>query len=626
MLDSDGRPGYAISRARRGRRRGVAARLPPCGAPKLDRNFRRPHAVHRSGRTWEQPWGERRYVRNHYTSCGSRSSRSDRRQRRLDVVFRVFDDGVGFRYEFPEQPQLKDVRIVDELTEFAVAEPATAWWIPAGEWNRSNTSTTDAAEGSRPGAYADDGAHRRRPAHRVPRSGTGRLRLMWLRRVEGQRCARTCRRRRDGRKVRRKAPFATPWRTLQIADSAGGCTVRPDPEPQRAQRARRRVVVQAGEVRRRLVGAAPRDRDWATGQKHGATTANTRRYIDFAAKRLPRRAGRRLEHGLGRQLVRQRRDFDFTELPRLRPRGARRVRAGRACTWSATTRPAAPRQPLRIAAGGRARAVRTLGVDVVKTGYVADAGQIEAQARDGGGGANGTTASGMSRPPPARGPEAAKHRIAINPHEPIKDTGLRRTYPNWVAREGARGMEYAAWGNPQNPPDTKRNLYSPACCRVRWTSRPGWSACRATPSSRFRRTLAKQLALYVVPVLPDPDGRRPAQALRAEPRMRSSSSRTCRWTGPKTRVLERQGREYAVFARKDRNARTGTSAPSAHNALPCARPRQACCLAVVTARVRIPLLERPPCPAIPTPASTRSRCTPAPRPTLPPARARCRST
>ena len=54
--------------------------------------------------------------------------------------------------------------------------------------------------------------------------------------------------------------------------------------------------------------------------------------------------------------------------------------------------------------------------------------------------------------------EAAKRHIAIDAHEPIKDTGLRRTYPNWVAREGARGMEYNAWGDPVNPPEHEANL------------------------------------------------------------------------------------------------------------------------------------------------------------------------
>ena len=51
-------------------------------------------------------------------------------------MFRVYDDGLGFRYEFPQQDSLKQVKIGEELTEFSIADPATAWWIPAGEWNR----------------------------------------------------------------------------------------------------------------------------------------------------------------------------------------------------------------------------------------------------------------------------------------------------------------------------------------------------------------------------------------------------------------------------------------------------------------------------------------------------------
>ena len=73
--------------------------------------------------------------------------------------------------------------------------------------------------------------------------------------------------------------------------------------------------------------------------------------------------------------------------------------------------------------------------------------------------------------------EAAKRHIAVNPHEPIKDTGLRRTYPNWVAREGARGMEYNAWGNPPNPPEHEANLVFKRMCWP-WPSRPRLSLTR----------------------------------------------------------------------------------------------------------------------------------------------------
>lgn len=81
--------------------------------------------------TWEQPWGERRFVRNHYNELRADFAEKDRDHRRFSMVFRVFDDGVGFRYDVPKQPGLAEAKIVQELTEFAVARPSTAWWIPA---------------------------------------------------------------------------------------------------------------------------------------------------------------------------------------------------------------------------------------------------------------------------------------------------------------------------------------------------------------------------------------------------------------------------------------------------------------------------------------------------------------
>ena len=75
--------------------------------------------------TWELPWGERRFVRNHYNELRASFIEGDRDRRRFDMVFRVFDDGVGFRYAFPKQPAMDVVQIEEELTEFAIAKPAT---------------------------------------------------------------------------------------------------------------------------------------------------------------------------------------------------------------------------------------------------------------------------------------------------------------------------------------------------------------------------------------------------------------------------------------------------------------------------------------------------------------------
>ncbi len=130
----------------------------------------------------------------------------------------------------------------------------------------------------------------------------------------------------------------------------------------------------------------------------------------------------------------------------------------RACAWSAITRPRATSPHYEAQLGAGARPVPAPRHRRVKTGYVADAGGIQALGEDGKIHFEWHDGQVMSRHHLKVVTEAAKRHIAVNPHEPIKDTGLRRTYPNWVAREGARGMEYNAWGDPPNPPEHEANL------------------------------------------------------------------------------------------------------------------------------------------------------------------------
>ena len=136
-VNDEGRPGYSVTRG--GRLIVNESRLGflLTDAPKLERNFSGDGVETRSvDETWEQPWGERRYVRNRYNELRVRLVEKNPPARALTVVFRAFDDGIGFRYEFPDQPQLQEVNIGEELTEFAIADQGTAWWIPGGEWNR----------------------------------------------------------------------------------------------------------------------------------------------------------------------------------------------------------------------------------------------------------------------------------------------------------------------------------------------------------------------------------------------------------------------------------------------------------------------------------------------------------
>src|ERR1041384_6130139 len=89
--------------------------------------------------TWTQPWGEVARVRDHHNELRVSVAESSAAQRRFDFVVRAFNDGIGFRYEFPAQPGLQDFVIMEELTQFSLADDAKSWWIPSnrGRLDRS---------------------------------------------------------------------------------------------------------------------------------------------------------------------------------------------------------------------------------------------------------------------------------------------------------------------------------------------------------------------------------------------------------------------------------------------------------------------------------------------------------
>ena len=166
----------------------------------------------------------------------------------------------------------------------------------------------------------------------------------------------------------------------------------------------------------------------------------------------------------------------------------------------------------------------------------------------------------MARRPGAGAPSPAggrpRRRSATSrsiAHEPIKDTGLRRTYPNWVAREGARGMEYNAWGDPPNPPEHEANLVFTRMLAGPMDFTPGVLSLTGAGGKRIQSTIAKQLALYVVlysPIqmaadLPENYAQfpKPFQFIKDVP---------VDWAD--TRVLNGEVGDYVTIARKDRNS------------------------------------------------------------------------
>ena len=527
------------------------------GAEKLERNLALASQAARSvDETWEQPWGESRFVRNHHNELRARFTETINLKRSFDVVFRVFDDGVGFRYEFPQQADLTDVIIDDELTEFVIAAPATAWWIPAGEWNRyeylyGKTPLTEVTQAHTPMTIrTDNGLH-----IAFHEAALVDYASMWLRRVEGQRLRAQLSPASEGWKVRRTAPFNTPWRTLQIADSAGGLV-------------ESNLILNLNEPNAlgdvswfkpsKYVGiwwSLHLDKEtWATGKKHGATTANTKRHIDFAAKHgfrgvlvegwNPGWDGDWFGNGYDFDFSRATADFDIEQLAAYaKAKGVHLV--GHHETGCAVSH---YERQLGAALDLYAR----LGVDAVKTGYVCDAGQIERKDGDGPVLREWHDGQWMARHHLRVVTEAAKRHIAVNAHEPIKDTGLRRTYPNWISREGARGMEYAAWGNPPNPPEHEANLVFTRMLAGPMDYTPGILSLQGRGQA-VQTTLAKQLALYVVLYSPI----QMAADLPENYELHLDAFEFIKdvpadWSD--TRVLNGEIGDYVTIARKDRNS------------------------------------------------------------------------
>ncbi len=556
--DNDGRPGYSILRD--GREVIAPSRLGFLflDAPKFERNM--VIDAHRSrtfDETWEQPWGERRQVRNHYSELRVTLSEKNPPRRSYDVVFRLFDDGVGFRYEFPDQPQLEQVHISEELTEFNIADPATAWWIPAGQWNREEylyhrTPLQEVGDAQTPITLrTEDGLHISiHEAALVDYSG------MNLTRIEGRTLRADLTPGIGGGKVVRSAPFNTPWRTFMLSSDAAGLAMSS-------------LILNLNEPNAlgdvswvkpmKYVGVWWEmhldTKTWASGPRHGATNENVMRHIDFAAKNGFDGVlvegwnvgwdGDWFGNGEDFSFTTPYPDFDIEKLAAYAKSNGVTLIGHHETSGNAAHYEAQLEDAFDL--------YQRLGISAVKTGYVADAGQ--AKVLDDNGNIRFAWHEGqhMARHHQKVVDAAARHRIAVNPHEPIKDTGLRRTYPNWITREGARGMEFSAWGQPGNPPEHEANLVFTRLLAGPMDYTPGIFGMKTRSTDGIATTWAKQLALYVVIYSPlqmaadllDNYEQNPApfQFIKDVP---------VDWED--TRVLNGEVGDFVTIARKDRNS------------------------------------------------------------------------
>ena len=527
-------------------------------APQMLRDFQLVGTSRRSfDETWEQPWGEWRRVRNRYNELSATFEEKIRLKRRITITFRLFDDGIGFRYDFPRQPNLATARINEELTQFRIAEPGEAIWSPAFESNReeylyNRTPITGITTVQTPVTMrTQSGLHLSiHEAALVDYSG------MNVRQVENGLLEAILTNSAEGPKVVREAPFATPWRVILITPDAPSLY------------AANSVFLNLNEPNAlgdvswvepmKYVGIwwgmHLDTQSWHAGPKHGATTRYARRMIDFAAR-----------HGIRGVLIEGWNkgwedwfatgdDFSFTEpYPDFDLVGlaAYARRKGVVLVGHHETSANIAHYEKQMEAGFDL--YRKLGIPAVKTGYVSDAGGVQALLPDGRKVFEWHEGQLMSRHHLKVVTEAAKRRIAVNPHEPIKDTGLRRTYPNWVTREGQRGMEYNAWAVPKNPPDHEVNLVFTRMLSGPMDYTPGVLSLTGRGDTPIPSTLARQLALYVVlysPLQMAADlpenyeaNMRPFQFIKDVP---------VDWDD--TRMLAGELGDMAVIARKDRKS------------------------------------------------------------------------
>ena len=450
--------------------------------------------------TWTQPWGENKKNRNHYNEMAVSLTNEDQVQ--LTLRFRVFDDGIGFRYEYTV-PTVDSLLITDELTTFRFHRDGTSWSIPASaetyellyqqqpisEVETANTpftfKTADGVYGSIHEAALYDF-----PEMTLKQIGHYTLKAElapWP----------------DGIKVRKGNHFTTSWRTIQIAPEAVGLINSSlilnlnDP-----------CVLETTDWIRPLKyvgvwwGMHLGVETWKMDERHGATTANAKKYIDFAAANhieavLFEGWNEGWESWGGMQsfdFTKPYADFDIDEIVRYaKEKGVEII--GHHETGGNI--PNYERQMDHAM-----QWYTEHGIHILKTGY---AGAFP----------NGLSHHGQYGVNHYQKvvETAARHKMTVDAHEPIKDTGIRRTWPNMMTREGARGMEWNAWSE-GNPPSHHVMLpftrllsgpmdYTPGTFDILFLQtkdsprRRKWND-QDKGNSRVNTTLAKQLANWVI--------------------------------------------------------------------------------------------------------------------------------
>lgn len=514
----------------------------------LSNNFRIIGFLHDTkDETWEQPWGEERFVRNHYNELRMRLQEKNGLKRLLNVVFRVFDDGIGFRYEFPQQSHLKQFEIMDELTEFNLPWNAQMWSQPTNGTvyyealytkepvSRKDTVSTPVTIEAKPDLYL--AIHEANLTDYASLNLTPRDTKLLTALTPWQ----------SGVKVYAQAPFVSPWRTIIVGAKPGDLIasrlILNLNEPCRIDTS----WLETGRYIGIWWGMHMNDYTWAQGPKHGATTEMTRRYIDFAA-----------QHGFKGVLVegwnegwdgdwtRIGNHFKFTKpYPDYDLEGLCRYAASKGVRLIAHNETGGSATNYEQQLDAAFALYQRLGINSVKTGYV----NMMLDDKE-------TQHSQYGIRHYRKVIEtAAKYHLMVVNHEGAMPTGLRRTYPNLVATEDMRGQEYNAWSQDGgNPPYHEvllpftRGLAGP----MDYTPGIFNFTNKAVPATHPQSTLAKQLSLYVLLYTPWQMAADEIENYEHQPALSFIEACPTNWAVSK--VIDAQIGRYLVMARKDRDS------------------------------------------------------------------------
>lgn len=530
--------------------------------------------------TWETVWGEDHHIRNNYREIAYLLQNKTGTPVKLRIVFRVFNDGVGFRYEFPQQDALHHFVVADELTGFAMTGDHKTFWIP-GDYDTneytyytSPLSKIDASGGgsaqeihaktffdknavqtplmmkSADGLYLNihEAALLNYPAMNLVLDKTT---LKFHTQLVPDAV---------GNKAYLQTPAKTPWRTVLVSDKApdilSSRTILNLNDPS--------VIGDSSWIHPQKyvgiwwemhVGKSSWDysgsqvgSQQATRVPHGANTANVKRYIDFAARHgfdgvLVEGWNAGWEDWFGQwkedvfDFVTPYPDFNVQELSDYAKSKKVKIIMHHETSGSVTNYERWMDTAYRF--------MKRYNYDAVKTGYV---GRIipRGEHHDG---------QWMVRHFERVARKTAGYKIMVNMHESVRLTGLHRTFPNWIASEAARGNEFNAWSS-GNPPEHETILpftrlmggpmdYTPGIFKIKM------SYYDSTKKEQVHTTLTKQLALYVTMYSPLQMAADLPENYEANlPAFQFIKDVAADWE--ETRILDAEPGDYIITARKAR--------------------------------------------------------------------------